>query len=145
MTTPAAWDAGVAGDALQSAGGVDEASHLRGSLIFLPKCGDLLQGAVDGHAWSAGDELGDAVDERVAEVERAPHIAQCGFGCQRAKGDNLGNPLLPVLLAHIANDHIAPCILKVHVDVGHLDALDVQEPLEGQSYSMGSISVMPRQ
>ena len=38
----------------------------------------------------------------------------------------------PYFVRHVADDLVPPTLVEVHVDVGHLDALGVQEPLEDE-------------
>ena len=54
------------------------------------------------------------------------------LGLDGAVGDDLGDPLLAVLLGDVADDLAAAALVEVHVEVGHRRALGVEEPLEDQ-------------
>src|SRR5581483_6323015 len=67
-------------------------------------------------------------------------ILEDGAGGQRSERDDLGDARLfgivlvrAVLFGDILDDLGAARVLEVHIHVGHLDALRVQEPLEGET------------
>ena len=76
--------------------------------------------------------LRDAVNLAVALAKHTPNVADGGACRHRAKGDDLSDAVFPILLRNIANHLIAATILKVDVNVGHRDAVLVQEPLKRQ-------------
>jgi hypothetical protein len=76
--------------------------------------------------------LGDPVAERVREAEHPGGVLHRGLGLDRAVGDDLRDPVVPVLLGDVADHVAAPALVEVDVDVGHRDALGVEEPLEHQ-------------
>ena len=78
--------------------------------------------------------LGDPVGDRVAGLaEQHPRrVLDRGLRLDRGVGDDLGDPVLAVLLRGVADHLAAPALVEVHVDVGHRDALGVEEPLEDQ-------------
>jgi len=79
-----------------------------------------------------GDHLGDAVDIGVWDVHGAAYVFNCGFGGHGAEGDDLGH----VVAARISGDVIdyfsAAVHAEVDIDIGHGDALGIQEALEEQ-------------
>ena len=78
--------------------------------------------------------LGDPVGHRVAGLaEQHPgRVLDRGLRLDRGVGDDLRDPVLAVLLGGVADHLAAPALVEVHVDVGHRDALGVEEPLEDQ-------------
>jgi hypothetical protein len=76
-------------------------------------------GFVGRHAHRAGDVLDDAA------------------GLQLVKRRDLPNRLSAVLLGNIVDDLVAPLHAEVDVEVGHRDALGIQEPLEEQTVRNG--------
>ena len=77
-----------------------------------------------------GHGLGDLVAEGIRQAEDTGPVAH-GRPCLDCReGDDLGDVIGAVALGHIT-DHLAPAsLVEVHVDVGHLLAARVQEPLE---------------
>ena len=134
--------AGLADQPLQAARGVE---HLPDLGLGLVECADLARLAVPGvrrveHpgqrdvlAHHRGREgLGDPVAERVREAEHPGGVLHRRLGLDRAVGDDLRDPVVPVLLGDVADHVAAPALVEVDVDVGHRDALGVEEPLEHQ-------------
>jgi hypothetical protein len=79
-----------------------------------------------------GNELGDAVTEGVAHVQHATDVADsraCGHG---AEGGDLAHGFLAVLVLHVVDHPVSVGLTEVDVEVGHRDALGVQEALEQQ-------------
>jgi len=52
---------------------------------------------------------------------------------------------LPVFLGDVLDDLAAAHVVEIDVDVGHGDALGIEEALEEQAVGDGSMSVIPRQ
>ena len=74
--------------------------------------------------------LGDPVAEGVGVAEYARGVLDRGLGLDRAEGHDLRDALLAVLLGGVA-DHVgAATLIEVDIDVGHGDALRVEEALE---------------
>ena len=73
------------------------------------------------------------VDLAQRDVKGTPHVTNDRARLHRAEGDDLGDVILPVLLAHIFDDPIAISVVKVDIDIGHRDPLAVEEALEDQS------------
>ena len=78
------------------------------------------------------DELRDAVDDAVGDVEHPPRVAYRRSGSHRREGDDLGDPVTSVLLGDVVDDLVAPGDREVDVHVGQVLARRVQEPLEKQ-------------
>ena len=77
-----------------------------------------------------GDQLADAVHLGIGNFQDPAHVAQHGACLELAEGDDLGHPVAAVFLLDVAEDLVSPVLAKVHVEIGHGDALGIQEPLE---------------
>ena len=77
-------------------------------------------------------DLGDPVAHRERVAEHPGGVLDRLLGLDRAVGDDLRDPVLAVLLGGVADHVAAPALVEVQVDVGHRDALGVEEPLEQQ-------------
>ena len=77
--------------------------------------------------------LGDPVahGERVAEDPAG--VLDRLLGLDRAVGDDHRDPVVAVLVGDVADHLAAPTLVEVDVEVGHRDAVGVEEPLEQQS------------
>ena len=129
--------------ALEAACGVDDLAQVRLALVERAELRGLLVAGVarvedpgqrdvlahDRRRHRLGEPLPHG--ERVAE--HAGGVLEGGLGLDRAVGDDLGDPLLAVALGGVADHLGAPALVEVHVDVGHRDALGVEEPLEQQA------------
>ena len=81
---------------------------------------------------SAGYEPCHPVNIREGHAESAAGVADCGLGAKRAEGDDLCHVVSAVLPSYVG-DHLVPAVvLEVHVNVRHLAAFQVEEPLEDQ-------------
>src|ERR1700716_4182831 len=79
-----------------------------------------------------GDELRDLDDDAVGNLEPAACVADgCARG-HRPEGDDLGDAIRAVLLAHVVDDAFSSVDGEVDVDVGHRLAAGVEEPPEEQ-------------
>ena len=79
-----------------------------------------------------GHRLGDPVAHREGVAEDPRGVLHGGLGLDGAEGGDLGDLVLAVLLGDVA-DHVgAAAVVEVDVDVGHRDAVGVEEPLEQQ-------------
>jgi hypothetical protein len=78
-------------------------------------------------------QLRHPVDLAIGEAQRAADIAQHGARLQLAEGDDAGDPIGAVLVAHVADHLVAPVLTEIDVEVGHRDPLGVQEALEQQA------------
>ena len=77
-------------------------------------------------------ELGDLVADDVRVAEHARGVAHRGPRLDRRERDDLRDVVVAVLLRGVADHLAAVARVEVHVDVGHLLAARVQEPLEQQ-------------
>ena len=77
-------------------------------------------------------DLGDAVAHRERVAEHAGGVLDRLLGLDRAVGDDLRDAVVAVLLGDVADDLAAPALVEVHVEVGHRDAVGVEEALEDQ-------------
>ena len=124
--------AGVAGDPLQLAPHVDQGAHLLVLLVGELEVVAVLERLVQGHAQLEGDHLGHPVDEAVGVAHHPAHVAHHRLGGHGAEGDDLGDRLAPVALGHVVDDPVAALHAEVDVEIGHGDALGIEEALEQQ-------------
>ena len=78
------------------------------------------------------NQLGDAIAKAVAHVHHPAHIADHRARGHGAKGGNLADGVFAVFFLHVVDDAIAIGLAKIHVKVGHGDALWVQKALKQQ-------------
>ena len=123
----------VARDALEPAGGVDEAAHLRVEFVRAGELRALVERLFERHVQRVRDEARDAIDVAVAHAERAAGVADRRLRAERAERDDLRHPVVAVLLGDVADHLVAPVVGDVHVDVGRLLAVDVEEALEDEA------------
>ena len=76
--------------------------------------------------------LGEAVAHRVGVAHDAAGVLQGLLGLDDPVGDDLADLVRAVLLAHVLDDLVAPALVEVDVDIGHGDALGVEEALEDE-------------
>ena len=76
--------------------------------------------------------LGQALTDRVRLVHHAGGVLKRLLRLNGAEGDNLRNLVLAVLIGHVVDDLAAATIVEVHIEVGHGDAVGVEESLENQ-------------
>ena len=80
-----------------------------------------------------GDQLGEAVDFGEVHVEDAADVLDGGARAQGAEGDDLRDLLAAVLLGDVLDDFAAAARAEIDVDIGHADALGIEEALEEQA------------
>ncbi len=90
----------------------------------------VFDGLLDGDADGGRDHLGDAVDLAVGHVEGAAYVFDRGFRGHRVEGDDLGDLVATVFAGDVVDDLAAAVHAEVDVDIGHGDALGVEEALE---------------
>ena len=76
--------------------------------------------------------LGDALAHRERVAQDARRVLDRLLGLDRAVGDDLGDPVVAVLVGDVRHDLTPAAFVEVDVDVGHRDPLGVEEPLEQQ-------------
>ncbi len=123
---------GVAGEPLQAARRPRRSARTSGSLSTSAASGVDLARRLGERLGHVGDQLGDAVDLGVGDPHHAADVADHRLGRQGPEGDDLRHPVAAVLLAHVVDDLAPPAHAEVDVDVGHADAVGVQEALEQQ-------------
>ncbi len=139
---PGCVHAGLADQALQALRGVDDLLDVVVLLIERPDLARLAVAGV-GRVEDPGERdvlahhrgrhrLGDLVAEGVRVTEDPGGVLDRGLRLDRAEGHDLGDLVLAVLLGDVADDLAPPALVEVDVDVGHRDALGVEEPLEQQ-------------
>ena len=121
--------------------------------------GRLLDRLVEADPERVGDQLRDAVDVAVGHAEHAAHVADRGARLELPEGDDLRDALAVValavvLLGDVADHLVAPAHAEVDVDVGHRDALGIEEALEddvvldridaGDAEAVGDQAARPR-
>ena len=79
------------------------------------------------------DQLGDCVDVGEAHIEHAAHVFDRGARAQGAEGDDLRHLLAAILLGDVLDHFAAPVRAEIDVDIGHADALRIQEALKQQA------------
>ena len=77
-------------------------------------------------------QLREPVDVREGHVEHATHVADRRPRRHGTEGDDLRDAIATVLLLHVREHAIPSPVVEVDVDVGHLHALAVEEPLEDE-------------
>ena len=143
-------DAVLAPQALESLGHVDDPAGLlvggvhlaqalgRGVAVVEPL--DAVETGPQGRV-STHDErrhrLGDAVAHQIGIAQHPRRVAHRGPRLDRREGHDLRHPVGAVALGGVADHLAAVALVEVHVDVGHLLAPGVQEPLEEQVVADG--------
>ena len=128
---------GIAGHSLQLAGHVDHPVHLGVALVGVAQLGAHLQRLLQRHVQLKGHQLGDGIRLLVAHAQHPAHVPQHRAGGHRAEGDDLRHVVRAVALPHVVDHLAAPLVVEVAVDIGHGDALGVQEALEQQVVLQG--------
>ena len=78
-------------------------------------------------------ELGELVDLAERHFEHPADVAQDAARQERAEGDDLRDAVGAIALAHIADHFVAAVLAEVDVEIGHRDALGIEEPLEQET------------
>ena len=108
---------------LATIGSLSRASCSRGSAAMA--CGSVIGvGGIVGH------ELAQPIDLAIGHLQHAADVAQHGAGLELAEGDDMGDAVGAVALAHIGDHLVAPVLAEIDVEVGHRHAFGVQEALE---------------
>ena len=79
------------------------------------------------------EHLAEPVAEGVRQPEHPGGVLDGLLGLDGLERHDLGDVVLTVLVGGVADHLHAPALVEVHVDVGHGDALGVEEPLEQQA------------
>ena len=92
----------------------------------------VLTGFFEGHSHFEWDQLRQLVGQRVGLALHPRHIAHDGLGSHGAKGDDLGNRVMPVALGDVLDHTIASIHAEVDVKIRHGHAFGIQEALKQQ-------------
>ena len=123
----------VAGHAFQAAGYVQDFFEARISMLGLLKARLHFEGIFQLDVEDGGDELGDALDFANLHVEGAADVFDCGAGAHGAEGDDLRYLFAAVFFGDVL-DYLAAAVgAEIDVDIGHADALRVEEALKEQA------------
>ena len=121
---------------LERPGGLDDLLRLWLALVRVREVGRELQRVLD-RIVAAHDggrvHLAETVAHDRREPEHAGGVADALLALDRLERDDLRDVVGPVLLGRVADHLVATALVEVHVDVGHLDALGVQEAFEQQA------------
>ena len=124
--------AGMPDDAVQALGLSEQLLDIGVAAARVAQLGGLRDCFLEGDVELVRDQPGDAVDIGEAHAERAAGVADGGLRAERAEGDDLSDAVAAVLLGDVANHLVATVVGEVHVDVGHLAALGIEEALEDE-------------
>ena len=126
---------GVAVEAFELQRQVDQALDLLVGRILLLEKLLALQRLGERHRLGriVGHQLADAVDLAIGHAEHAADVAQHRARLQLAEGDDRGDAVVAVLVAHVADHLVAPVLAEVDVEVRHRHALGIEEALEQQA------------
>ena len=119
---------GVPRESFEFLGGVDEALGIRVAIVERFEIGCFLKGFL--HRMKLRDEFGDGVAEAIGEPEGAPGVANRGARRHRSEGNDLRHVIVPVFSPNIAQNIVAAVVGEVHIDIGHGDALRIEESLK---------------
>ncbi len=131
-------DGVLADEALERPGHVDDlADHVFGVVGLAKVALRVGQAGLEGDVEHLGHQLGDAVGLAVGDVHDPGGVADGLPGLDGAERGDLRHPVAPVLVGHVL-DHLLPAAHReVDVDVGHADAVGVEEALEQQVVADG--------
>ncbi len=92
----------------------------------------LLNGVFERDVQDVGHHLGEPLHVREGHFQHAAHVLDGGARAQRIERDDLRHLLAAVFLGDVLDHLAAPVHAEIHVDIGHADALGIQEALEQQ-------------
>ena len=101
--------------------------------VYLAELRGRLQCGVQRHAQLQGYEARHPVYFGIRHPKGTAYVAHRGLGPQGAEGNDLRHVLPAIPVHHVVQHFLASVVLEVHIDVGHLFALDVEESLEDQA------------
>src|SRR5271157_614952 len=84
------------------------------------------------NAERCGNEFCEAIDFAVGNVHGAANVLDGGFGGHGAEGDDLRNVFAAVFVGDVFNQFAAAPHAEIDINIGHGDALWIQETLEEQ-------------
>ena len=139
MTTPAAWVEAwryspsrrwPISSSFATSGSASRASWRRGSPAMA--CGER-----DGVRRVHRHELAQPVDLAIGHLQHAADVAQHRARLELAEGDDVGDAVGAVALAHIGDHLVAAVLAEIDVEVRHRHALGVEEALEQEPEAHG--------
>ena len=77
-------------------------------------------------------QLAEPVDLAVGHLQHAADVAEHGAGLKLTEGDDMGDAVGAITLAHIGDHLVAAVLAEIDVEVRHRDALRIEEALEQQ-------------
>ena len=128
---------GVAGQAFQTAGGIQQMFDLGIFLIEFFQVRFLIQSLLDGHFQVVGHQLGDAVRFRKGHAQRPTHVAHHALGLHGSECGDLGHRTFAIGIYHMADHVAAAAFAEVHVNIGQGYALVVQKAFKEQIVGQG--------
>ena len=78
------------------------------------------------------DQLCHPIHILIAHTHNTAHIAHRSAGGHRAKGHDLGYMVAAVFFVYIVDDLLTALVAEVNIEVGHRDALRIQEAFKNQ-------------
>ncbi|MBA7617259.1 hypothetical protein ES703_24573 [subsurface metagenome] len=94
-------------------------------------------GLVNSDFGAVGNHLCYAVRLGKAQAQHSGHVPHDTPRLHLAEGDDLADGVLPVLLLHIVDDLPPAFLTEVDIDVGHGDAVGVEEPFKQEIIADG--------
>ncbi len=123
----------VARHAFETDGDVEDFLDAGILTLQVLEAGFLFEGGLELDVQLIGDELGDLLDVADLHVEDAADVFDGGLGAESAEGDDLGDVVAAVFLGDVVDGLAAAARAEIDVDVGHADALGVEEALKEQA------------
>ena len=124
--------AGVAHHAFEFFCSLNQLANLAIFFHGLAELRGVFDGLIERDIELRGDHLRDAVDIGVRDVHGAAYIFDRGFRGHGAEGDDLRHIVAAIFLRDVVDDFAAPVHAEIDVDIGHGNALWIQEALEEQ-------------
>ena len=126
---------GVTVEPLQPLADIEQLRHDRFGVARLlqPRLGGdgLRQG--DGIGGVHRHELAEPIDLAIGHLQHAADVTQHGARLQLAKGDDVGDAVRTIALAHIGDHLVAAVLAEIDVEIGHRHAFGIEEALEQQA------------
>ncbi len=97
------------------------------------KPGSCCDGVGERDVEDVGHHLGEALHVGERHLQHAAHVLDGGARAQRVEGDDLRHLLAAVFFGDVLDHFAAAVHAEIDVDIGHADALRVEEALEQQA------------
>ncbi len=126
--------------AFQPAGRGDQFFHFIGRVVNGAQVRNRLQRFADRLVFPLnrrGNQLGHPVHFRQRNIHHTAYIADGAAGGNLAKCDNLGYLICTILLVAVVHHFGTAVVLEIQINIGHGDAVGVQEALEEQVVIQG--------